>query len=361
MTKKHCHACPLKTCSSSCICTPQQLSSALVCDQSRKYQSAQNSNNKPHNHSYPIKFKDSLQAVPKFSGEGSDNIITFISEIDKAFSSQPEIWSENMKIQGCKTKLEGVALRLAYSSMSKHTTWQQMKKDLLTIFSPNSCVELLILKLYQMEKAINQDWIHYYADIKELCFSISYLDPTFDVEKQTILALFGSADNVLQNQIREARAERKCSSIEILRLILDNKFSKSQDYGSNKKEQLNECLIQKCNKSYTCQENYSHLENINQNHLQSYTEKDSFFQPQGGKFAPNLQFNYMSTRFQSLGEAMMPLPCIRCREWGHYENTCNGPGKNHSSGKRYPPTYCFKCQKWCWHSSTSQYCPTKFQ
>ena len=90
-------------------------------------------------------------------------------------------------------------------------------------------------------------------------------------------------------------------------------------------------------------------------------QKNSFFQPQGGKFAPNLQFNYKSTRFQSLGEAMMPLPCIRCREWGHYENTCNGPGKNHSSGKRYPPTYCFKCQKWCWHSSTSQYCPTKLQ
>ena len=112
--------------------------------------------------------------------------------------------------------------------MSKHTTWQQMKEDLLTIFSPNSCVELLILQLYKMEKAESQTWIQYYADIMELCFSISYLDPTFDVEKQTILALFGSTDHALQKKIREKRAKGNCSSLEILRLIIDNNFTGSQ-------------------------------------------------------------------------------------------------------------------------------------
>ena len=258
-----------------------------------------------------MKFKHSLEGVPTFSGESC--VIIFIREMEKAFATQPERWSNKLKIQGCKYKLEGLALRLAYSTMSNHTTWQQMKEDLMTMFRTSSIVELLIIRLNKMKRAENQDWLLYYADIRELCVKISYLDSTFDVEKETRLALIGSVDNAMEWKIQERTPYPKSSSLQVLRLIQDNQL-KSHDL---------ECKRQE------------HTKEIDQKHNRSST-------------------------YQYLGDAKLPLPCIRCQEWGHEKFMCNGRGNNGVNGKRYPPTYCFNCKQWCWHSSKSSYCPMKY-
>ena len=173
---------------------------------------------------HPMKFKHSLQGVPTFSGEGNIDVITFIKEIEFTFSLQPEIWFDKLKIQGCKTKLEGLALRIAYSSMSTHTKWKQVKDDLMTLFGPMSHVELLIIKLQGMKRAQHQEWVHYYAELKEICNIISYLDPTFDTEKQTFLALIGSVDNVLKREILRERAKGNCTSLQVLRIIIEDQL-----------------------------------------------------------------------------------------------------------------------------------------
>ena len=348
--KKCCHTCPGHVCNPSLTCVNQLPTPTIV--------------NEPK---HPMKFKHSLQGVPTFSGEGNIDVITFINEIEFTFSLQPEIWFDKLKIQGCKTKLEGLALRIAYSSMSTHTTWTQVKYDLLKLFGPMSHVELLIIKLQGMKRAQHQEWVHYYAQLKEISNIISYLDPTFDTEKQTFLALIGSVDNVLKREILRERAKGNCTSLQVLRLIMDDELldSHEQNYvhpGMNT-DDINTKLLENHDQSYLHPK--MNMNNITNTHSKPKKPANS---PQIGRlnkfkekvWPQNLPYRYKSpTNLLLLEDANLPLPCIRCREWGHYESTCNGPGNNGIAGKRYPPTYCFNCETWTWHSSTSQYCPMK--
>ena len=53
----------------------------------------------------------------------------------------------------------------------------------------------------------------------------------------------------------------------------------------------------------------------------------------------------------------MPLPCTKCKEWGHDAYHCKGAGKNGAFGKKYAPVYCTNCEEWTWHGRNNRNCP----
>ena len=195
------------------------------------------------NENININLKHHLQVVPPFSGERTSTIGVniFLNEMDTVFLVNPNLWDDKTKIQACKSKLQGVARDLAYSTMTTNGSWEKFKQDMLSLFSENH-IELLTLQLKNTKIHPNEETVKFYARIKTLAKTIRKLDPSFNEDRECTLILMDSVDTALWNELLKEFKTERLTSMKVMEFIKE----KSVNYPTKK----GTVLDSSCRESY---------------------------------------------------------------------------------------------------------------
>ena len=307
-----------------------------------------------------INFKHYLQSVPMFSGKGPTGPITFFDELEAAFLANPKIWNEERKIQACKSKLEGVALKLTYSALSKNDSYQKLKQDILTLFSKDQ-VEKLTVQLQQATKEPSEDYLEFYARVKALAQSVSHFDPRFDEDRACALALLRNVNPILENELLKEFNKERLSSMKVMKIILDRNGGESTKKEVTTKPSYSESyeyqepLTVAALNAHKNDRNYYSYNNLSSD--PNYHKKNQSYKENTGHTYRSSSPSRNKSETQFMFNNKMPLPCSKCKEWGHNAYHCKGSGKNGASGRKYAPVYCTNCEEWTWHGRKNRHCP----